>query len=83
MGKNEREKIIEKEINKYGKEFWEEEIKSFVNAKLRMSGLQYEIDNETMQKIIYELMQNERTYITIDWLDFFIVNACKNNGIIL
>ena len=82
-GKEEEKSYIQRKIAEYGKEYWEEEIKSFVNAKLYMSGLQYGIDNETMQNIVNELMQNGRTYVNIDWLDFYIVNACKNNGIIL
>ena len=74
---------IKEYIERNGEEFWKEEITSFVNNRLQMSGCQAYIDNETMQNIVNELMQDKRVYDNISWLNILITWACNNNGITL
>lgn len=78
----EKEKAyIQQKIKEYGKEYWKQEIESLVDMKLKASGIQNGIDSETLNHIVYYLMQDTKTYQVIEWLNISISWVCDLYGI--
>ena len=79
--KEEEKAYIERKIAEHGKEYWKQEIVNLIDMKLKTSGFQNGIDNETLENIIYYLMQDGKTFQCIEWLNILISWGCNLNGI--
>ena len=79
--KEEEKAYIQRKIEEQGKEYWKQEIRNLVDMKLKTSGFQNGIDSETLEHIVYYLMQDAKTYQCIEWLNITISWGCDLYGI--
>ena len=79
--KEEEKAYIQRKIEEQGKEYWKQEIRNLVDMKLKTSGFQNGIDNETLENIVDYLMQDGKTFKSMEWLNILIVWGCDLYGI--
>ena len=77
----EKKDYIQRKIAEHGKDYWKQEIENLIDMKLKASGIQNGIDSETLENIVYYLMQDTKTYQVIEWLNISITWVCDLYGI--
>lgn len=79
--KEEEKAYIQRKIEEQGKEYWKQEIRNLVDMKLKTSGFQNGIDSETLENIVDYLIQDGKTFKSIEWLNILITWGCDLYGI--